>query len=169
MKKLIKTFLPEFVYGGIDGLVTTFAIVTAAVGASLSPGVILVLGLANVLADAFSMGSSNYLASHSEQNLSGDKNHKQPLHTALVTFGSFVIIGLVPVVPFVLRLFINISYNYTVGLSVGATMFMFLVVGYVEGSVTKSGRLKSALRTFLVGAVAAFIAFGVGWLLKDLQ
>ncbi len=54
------SYLSDFVYGGIDGAITTFAIVAGVVGASLSSGVILILGLANLLADGFSMAASNY-------------------------------------------------------------------------------------------------------------
>lgn len=52
--------LRDVVYGGIDGSVTTFAIVAGVAGAGLSPIVILALGLANVLADGFSMAVGNY-------------------------------------------------------------------------------------------------------------
>lgn len=52
----------NFVYGAIDGAVTTFAIVTGVVGASLSPSIIIILGFANLLADGFSMAIGNYLA-----------------------------------------------------------------------------------------------------------
>lgn len=52
----------NFVYGAIDGAVTTFAIVTGVVGASLSPSIIIILGFANLLADGFSMAVGNYLA-----------------------------------------------------------------------------------------------------------
>lgn len=54
------SYLADFVYGGIDGAITTFAIVAGVVGASLSSGIILILGLANLLADGFSMAASNY-------------------------------------------------------------------------------------------------------------
>jgi VIT1/CCC1 family predicted Fe2+/Mn2+ transporter len=50
------------VYGAIDGAVTTFAIVTGVLGASLSPSIIIILGFANLLADGFSMAIGNYLA-----------------------------------------------------------------------------------------------------------
>lgn len=53
-------YLRDFVYGAIDGAVTTFAIVGGVVGAGLSPSVIVTLGLANVLADGFSMAAGNY-------------------------------------------------------------------------------------------------------------
>lgn len=52
--------LRDAVYGGIDGAVTTFAIVAGVAGAGLSPTVILALGFANVLADGFSMAAGNY-------------------------------------------------------------------------------------------------------------
>lgn len=61
-------YLRDWVYGGIDGAVTTFAIVSGVVGAQLSPVVVLILGLANLIADGFSMASSNYLATKSEHD-----------------------------------------------------------------------------------------------------
>ncbi|SEP14926.1 Predicted Fe2+/Mn2+ transporter, VIT1/CCC1 family [Salinihabitans flavidus] len=59
-------FLRDMIYGGIDGSITTFAIVAGVAGAGLSPFVIVALGLANVLADGFSMAAGNYAATKSE-------------------------------------------------------------------------------------------------------
>jgi VIT1/CCC1 family predicted Fe2+/Mn2+ transporter len=61
------SYLRDFVYGGIDGAVTTFAVVAGVVGASLSPSVILIIGVANIIADGFSMAASNYLGTRTEQ------------------------------------------------------------------------------------------------------
>lgn len=58
----MKYSVENFVYGAIDGAITTFVIVTGVVGASLSPSIIIILGLANLLADGFSMAIGNYLA-----------------------------------------------------------------------------------------------------------
>lgn len=58
--------LRDMVYGGIDGAVTTFAIVAGVAGADLSTGVILALGMANVLADGFSMAAGNYSGTKAE-------------------------------------------------------------------------------------------------------
>lgn len=60
------SYLRDWIFGGIDGSVTTFAIVSGSVGADLSVGVILVLGAANVVADGFSMAASNYTGSKAE-------------------------------------------------------------------------------------------------------
>ena len=61
------SYLRDFVYGGIDGSVTTFAIVSGVVGAGLSPSVILILGVANLVADGFSMAAGNYSATRTEK------------------------------------------------------------------------------------------------------
>ncbi len=58
--------LRDFVYGAVDGTVTTFAVVSAVAGAGLANGVIVVLGLANVIADGFSMATSNFLSTRAE-------------------------------------------------------------------------------------------------------
>ena len=61
-----QTYLGEFVYGGIDGSVTTFAVVAGAVGAGLDSAIIIILGFANLLADGFAMSIGSYLSSKSE-------------------------------------------------------------------------------------------------------
>ena len=62
-------YLGDFVLGAVDGAVTTFAIVAGAAGAGLSNGVATVLGLANVLADGFSMAAGNFLKARADQQL----------------------------------------------------------------------------------------------------
>ena len=61
-----QSYLRDFIYGAIDGAVTTFAVVAGVAGAGMSSGVIIVLGLANLLADGFSMAVSNYLGVRAE-------------------------------------------------------------------------------------------------------
>ncbi|KRT64228.1 MAG: vacuolar iron transporter family protein [Candidatus Dadabacteria bacterium CSP1-2] len=61
------SYLSDFVYGGIDGSVTTFAVVAGVVGASLSPSIVLILGFANLFADGFSMAVGNYLSTKSKR------------------------------------------------------------------------------------------------------
>ena len=54
--------LRDFIFGAIDGTVTTFAVVSGVSGAGLSASVLIILGVANLVADGFSMGVSNFLA-----------------------------------------------------------------------------------------------------------
>jgi VIT1/CCC1 family predicted Fe2+/Mn2+ transporter len=60
------TYLRDMIYGGIDGAVTTFAIVAGVEGAGLSNNIIVALGIANILADGFSMAASNYSGTKAE-------------------------------------------------------------------------------------------------------
>lgn len=60
------SYLRDWVYGGIDGAVTTFAVVAGVVGAELSPRIVLILGLANLLGDGFSMAAANYSGTRTE-------------------------------------------------------------------------------------------------------
>jgi len=61
-------YLRDWIYGGIDGSVTTFAVVTGVAGAQLSTWIILALGFANLFADRFSMAASNYLGTKAEHD-----------------------------------------------------------------------------------------------------
>jgi VIT1/CCC1 family predicted Fe2+/Mn2+ transporter len=61
-------YLRDWIYGGIDGAVTTFAVVSGVVGAQLQIRIILILGFANLIADGFSMAASNYLGTRAEQD-----------------------------------------------------------------------------------------------------
>ena len=100
---LFKKYFPEFVYGGMDGLITTFAIIAGATGAGLSADVIVIVGIASVFSDAFSMGASNFVSRRSACRIGNDVcKPNEPFKTALSTFLSFLLIGFVPVFPFIL-------------------------------------------------------------------
>lgn len=60
-------YIRDWIYGGIDGAVTTFAIVSGVAGAELSATIVLILGFANLIADGFSMAASNFLGTRAEQ------------------------------------------------------------------------------------------------------
>ena len=69
MKTLLAYYIGDIVYGANDGIITTFAVISGAAGAGFSPIIIIVLGIANLIADGFSMGASKYLSLRSEQSL----------------------------------------------------------------------------------------------------
>lgn len=60
------SYVRDLVYGAIDGGVTTFAVVAGVEGAGLASGIVLILGLANLLADGLSMAASNYAGTKAE-------------------------------------------------------------------------------------------------------
>ena len=62
-------YLGDMVYGGLDGIVTTFAVVSGVAGAELGTSIILIMGLANLFADGFSMATGAFLSAKSEQEV----------------------------------------------------------------------------------------------------
>ena len=208
-------YLRDVVYGGIDGSVTTFAVVAGVGGAGLSPAIILILGLANMLADGFSMAAGNYSGTKTEidnanrlrelekrhfaedpdgekrelreilrsKGLSGDvldaatdqifENKEasiqlmlegeygiasvdpHPMRAAIVTFVSFFIAGLVPLVPFLLEL--PNAFMWSTGL----TMTTFFLIGAYKSVWSLTAWWKSGLETLFIGGAAALIAYAV--------
>ncbi len=69
LKKRDLFFVKDFVYGSIDGIITTFAVVAGVSGAGLASSIILIMGFSNLFADGFSMAIGNYLSVKSEQEL----------------------------------------------------------------------------------------------------
>lgn len=80
-------FLADAVLGGIDGCVTTFAIVSGSVGAGFSATVALVLGIANLIADGFSMAISNFEAIKAQQELASSVRRSEEEHIEQVPEG----------------------------------------------------------------------------------
>ena len=66
LRQQIFLYKPELIYGGIDGSVTTFAVVAGAAGAKFGTEIVIILGLANLLADGLSMSIGSYLSAKAE-------------------------------------------------------------------------------------------------------
>jgi vacuolar iron transporter family protein len=70
-------YLKSVVYGGLDGIITTFAVVAGVAGASLSTGVVLIMGFANLVADGISMAIGDYLSSKSEREYEAAEKQRE--------------------------------------------------------------------------------------------
>lgn len=158
--KFLKKYIPEIVYGGIDGAITTFAVTAGVVGAGLSPSIILILGFANLFADGFSMAASNYLSVQARQG-----GTKRPIRSALTTFGSFVLVGSIPILPY---LGFRFGADNAFLLSSIFTAIAFLVVGALKGFVINKNPLSSGFKTLIIGGIAASIAYIIGFFLQSL-
>ncbi len=171
-KRTERKYLAEFVYGATDGTITTFAVVAGVVGASLSSTIVLIMGFANLFADGFSMAVSNYLSSKSQSDLNKIHNNKHrtknPRKTALATFSAFVIIGLIPLLPFVFANFSDFINNNKFLLSTVLTGIAFLIIGAFKGKVIGKHWIKSSLQTLVIGSIAALIAYSVGFFLRSI-
>ena len=156
-------YLPDLVYGANDGIITTFAVVSGVVGASLSETVIVILGLANLVADGFSMGASNYLARRSNRDHELADRADAVRHGVATVVGFFVA-GIVPLVAYLVPLAQDVRFPAAIALAAGA----LFAVGAARTVVTRRGLVRSGAEMLLVGSLAGAVAFGVGALAASL-
>jgi len=81
------SYVRDWVYGGIDGTVTTFAIMAGVVGAKLSATVVIILGVANLLADGLSMAAGNYTGTKAERDEYDQLRRMEERHIQLAPEG----------------------------------------------------------------------------------
>lgn len=167
ISKKLTRYLPEFVYGSIDGTVTTFAIIAGIAGARLDASIVIILGFSNVLADGFSMASSNYLSEQSHQDQNPDSDHAHtPMKTAIATLVSFVVIGSIPVIAYILATILPRLQSHAFLFASICTGITFLAIGAIRGMTAGKHPVRTALETFAIGAVAAGVAYAVGAFLE---
>ena len=159
----MEQYLAEFVYGGIDGIINTFSIVAGSEGGNLLRNVIIILGISNVVSDGFSMGVSRYVSSDTEIKQGLLKN-KNPYTSGFVTFLSFVLVGILPILPFIISKNKNNKY-----ISFIISIIVFTLIGYIKGYVTKENKLKSSAQTLMIGTTAAILAYSIGHYTKYIR
>jgi VIT1/CCC1 family predicted Fe2+/Mn2+ transporter len=173
MKKMAKTtihekatYLADAVFAANDGIITTFAIVSASAGASLDTSIVLILGFANLFADGFSMAAGNYLGVKSEiefveaQGQDGS-NEGSPVRHGFVTFVSFNVAGLIPLVPFLFK------FSNSFMVSAIFVVITLLGVGSLRSLYTKKNIVTSGIEMLVVGGFAALVAFGAGRIIAN--
>jgi VIT1/CCC1 family predicted Fe2+/Mn2+ transporter len=168
LKKEERRYLPEFVYVGIDGSVTTFAIIAGAIGGGLNSAAILILGFANLFADGFSMAVSNYLSAKSvlemkNRHIVQSSNQKKPINSAIATFISFLIVGFIPLVSFLVSAVFGIMDETKFIWSFILTGIALLTVGMIKGEIVRKHPIRAAIETLIIGGIAAVIAYFVGY------
>ncbi len=220
-------YLKEIIYGGNDGIVTTFAVVAGFSGASIDGNLlnlsfltVLLFGLANLFADGLSMGLGNLLSVKAEQDvyranietektaITNDKNNQfdettnllqkkgftkedsialtniftrntnywlewkminkynttnphtiHAMYTGIVTFSSFMIFGIIPLLPFIV-LGANVKNSFE--LSAISTFMALVLLGILKWKVVGRGLLISLSEIVLIGGLASIVAYIVG-------
>lgn len=173
IKQHFEDYLSEFVYGGIDGAVTTFAVVAGATGARFDTKVILVLGFANLIADGFSMGVGSYLSSKSEQELMVKRKESiadepSPVINGATTYVAFILVGLVPLLAYTFDFILDLSLDNLFLITSCLTALAFAGIGYLKSRVARAPILRSMFETIILGVIAASLAYVLGDILERL-
>ena len=219
----IGSYIQDIVYGGNDGIVTTFAVVAGTMGADLPHYIVIILGLANLLADGTSMGTGAYLSKRSERDnyerlkkeelqeieddpeieaeevrqmyrkkgfegqdleraveiITSDKDRwaevmlneehhltkeasDKPVVHGFLTFVSFAIFGAIPLIPYLMIT----SADTRFPVAIVSTFIALLLLGVAKSKITRERMIRGPLEIVSVGALGAFVAYGVGVFLK---
>ena len=159
-------YLRDMVYGALDGVITTMAVLAGTEGASLSMRVGLILGLANLLGDGISMGASNYLGLRSElEQTGGSVALEAPWRHGLATVAAFMVVGSVPLLAFVVS---HLGGWRVFPAAVVLAAVALIVAGAVRATFVRKTILRSALEMLSVGAAAGGAAFLAGRLASAL-
>jgi vacuolar iron transporter family protein len=222
-----KDYIPEFVYGGIDGAITTFAVVAGATGANLEISIVIILGFANLIADGFSMSVGNFFSTkasrdsyekhkaveywevenlrekeiqeireiYEKKGFKGDlleqvvavitsdkdvwvdtmmkeelelaKDDRTPVKTAGMTFISFILIGLIPLLSYVFASLFDIQEENLFLYSCILTGIGLAIVGSMKSIVTEKNAFVGIAETLALGGIAAVLAYFVGAVLEN--
>lgn len=158
MRLLLQRFLPDLVYGANDGTITTFAIVAGVVGAGLPVEIVLILGFASLLADGFSMATSDYLSNRTPGLDRERMERGVAARHGIATFVGFVVPGLVPLMAYVLPVEPALRFPVTVV----ATLSVLFIVGAGRAVASRLTWWRAGLEMLVVGGLAAAVAYGVG-------
>lgn len=172
VNKHIDTYLPEFVYGGIDGTVTTFAVVAATVGAGLSSTVIIILGIANLIGDGISMAVSAYLSAKSERAQAAKQGkaeaEKDSTKIGVATFVSFVIVGFVPLLIYVVDALFDLGLKNLFLIASLLSAAAFVGIGWLKSYVAEESQTRAIAETLILGVLASGAAYLLGDVLGKL-
>lgn len=160
-------YLKDLVYGANDGIITTFAVVAGVAGAQLEPRIVLILGFANLLADGFSMGASNFLAIRSDEAVRSATGQGVlepfPARHSFATFAAFVVAGVVPLLSYLVSL-----EGSRFLMAIVFTLITLFGVGAARSAVTAIRWWWSGLEMLFVGSIAAAVAYGIGAFIEAL-
>lgn len=169
-------YLKDSIYGALDGIVTTFAVVSGVVGANLSAKIILILGFANLFADGISMSAGNYLGTKSEREFyreqkqftAGKKYLKKPIKAGLITFIAFVLAGLAPLGSYIFSIFFPSISSISFKLSIFFSGFVLFIVGASRSTFTGKKWYVAGGEMLLIGGVAASVAYYIGFIVSKI-
>lgn len=169
--EILTRYIKDAVYGANDGIITTFAIVSSVEGANLGNTAILVVGFASLFADGLSMASSDFLANKAEvarkKKLKhiGKQEKENPTIAALLTFLAFVVVGVIPLLPYFFTGFTANAFMYS-GIATGFALFG---VGVLRTKFTGGNPYGAGGEMLLIGGSAAVVAFFFGSLIEQWQ
>ncbi len=154
------------VFGIQDGVVSNFGLIMGVAGASISPGAVVVAGLAGLASGAMSMGAGEYVSVRTQAEMLAahgvvaEQDNVSPYRAAVANAGLFALGGAVPLVPFMLT-----TGSTAVLTSVVLCTTVLFGAGALLTRLTHRPPLLSGLRLLVIGGGAGLLGYLLGTLL----
>ena len=147
-------YLRSALLGGVDGVITSLAIVAGSSFLSASTSVVAVVGSSSLIADGMSMGVSEYLSVRGDEMLRKESLSPAPNWCGVACFASFILCGFLPLLMFV-------AGDAALLGAISISFLVLLCLGCVRARVTGEVLLWSLVETTSLGSLASGIAFAV--------
>lgn len=155
------------VFGIQDGVVSNFGLVMGVAGASISPGAVVIAGVAGLVSGAISMGAGEYVSVRTQAELlethrvvASEQENVSPYRAAAANGLLFALGGMFPLLPFVLADGVT-----AVAISITLSILVLFGAGALLTRLTRRSPVRSGLRLLFIGGGAGLLGFLIGTLL----
>lgn len=155
-------YLRNFIFGAEDSLVSTVGLLSGISFAGFGSSAIVLSGLILILVEAISMAAGVYLSEDSANELPASGQKDNTLVDSAIMLVSYLLIGAIPLLPYVLLPGSTIAFH----LSVVSSLIALFAVGVIKGLFVQKSPLYSGLKLAVVGGVVILIAILVGGAVK---
>ena len=149
--KHLKIILRPIILGSIDGIITSFVIVSGGIAGEVTKKSILTIGFSSLIADAFSMGTSEYLSSRTEHDAYRSFAH------GISCFFSFILFGFIPLITYIL------SSNNNLIICIVSYVISLIIIGFIRSFISRQIKITSFLELFFLGIIAGSISYVIAF------
>ncbi|MBI2011936.1 VIT1/CCC1 transporter family protein [Candidatus Daviesbacteria bacterium] len=160
--KINEDYLRSFLFGLQDGLVSTTGVVVGITTGVQDRAIIILASFVAVSVEATSMAAGQYSSEKAVHQMDKEGKHTDNLiFGALIMFFSYLLAGLIPIIPIIFLPLPTASY-----ISIFAAFFGLFTIGFLKGHLVEHKPLRSAVEMFIIGGVATLIGVIVGHFLR---
>jgi VIT1/CCC1 family predicted Fe2+/Mn2+ transporter len=155
-------YLRNFIFGAEDALVSTVGLLTGIAFAGVGNRTVIISGIVYIIVEAISMSAGAYLSEDSANDLPAEGVRDNQITDAIVMFFSSLLIGIIPVLPYLFPTEGHVSFYWSVAFS----LISLFAVGIIKGLVVGRHPIISAIKITVVGGIVIGLAIAVGLLIK---
>lgn len=160
-KTIVGDYIHSSFFGIEDSLVSTTGVVAGIAISTSNKSFIIISGIIVIAVEAISMGASEFISEETEEEIEIQSAEAKPAVSGLIMFISYILAGIVPILPFVF-----LPIPTAIVWSVVAALVGLIILGIFKGELTHKSILRSSLEVLIIGGISAAIGIAVGIIFK---